>query len=719
MRVRSLVSMPIVAAMLVVLAVPGVAAATPPSLSVQLSPMSADGSSGWYRTDPEAFAFADQPAVLHFDWGSGEETAALAAGVPVSLGFAPEGMASLAPFAVNGGDESSVATTLTIKTDTQPPSQPSGLHAAPSPGDVTLSWNAVSDATSGLGRYTVYRNLTGPPFSVGDAIGWVSTTSFTDAPGGSGTWYYGVRATDAAGNDSLMSDAVHASADVTPPSIPGDVEAWRNARGFIRVSWAASADAGTGVAYYTIRRSIGGAGEIVLGTVPSGAPFFDDPDPEAYAADDVAYTVSASDWAGNASAESTPSEAGTDITPPRKPARPSIAPPAGWTDVLGTDVNVTWNAATDDASGITRYELLYGPDRARPTSTSYFTEPCIALVRNSPERIDRFFAMRVEDRAGNVSEMSDVVEQRAITVDRVAGPDRIHTSLAVARAAFTSSRAAVFASAYSFPDALAASGLAGALHAPVILVGSGQLPTDTRALLAHLGVSNGYVIGGPPAVSAATFGSIDAALSGETTRVAGLDRYRTAAAVAGTVVRLAGRPSRIFLVSGVAFPDALSVGPAAYASASPVLFATPTAMPTATIDAVKATRAANTVIVGGTTAVWSGAEARVPAPHRVAGSNRYATSKAFADWAVGQGLLSAARPVLVTGASFPDGLSAAALAGERRSPALLVTSSSLGTAADFLTSHRADVRRVSVIGSRLVVSSDVMWGAWNLFQASR
>jgi putative cell wall-binding protein len=718
MRARSLVSVPIAAAMLVVLAAPGVAAATPPMLSVQLSPMSPDGSSGWYRTDPEAFAFADQGAVLHFDWGSGEETAALASGIPVSLGFAPEGMASLATFAVNGGDESSVATTLTIKTDTQPPSQPSGLHATPSPGHVALSWDAVSDATSGLGRYTVYRNLTGPPFSVGDAIASVSTTSFTDAPGGSGTWYYGVRATDAAGNDSLMSDAVHASADVSPPSVPCDVGAWRNGRGFIRVSWAASADAGTGVAYYTISRSVGGAGEIVLGTVPSGATFFDDPDAEAYAAADVAYTVSASDWAGNASAESTPAEAGTDLTPPVQPPAPSVIPIpdlGGMFHKLGTDVEVTWDERHDAGSGILRYELMYGPDPASPSTVTCFPLAGSTFVRSSAERSDWFFAMRVEDRAGNISEVSDAKEQRAVTVDRIDGPDRIRTSLAVARAGFSSAHAAVFASACSFPDALAASGLAGALHAPVILVGPGALPADTVAALNDLGVQDGWVVGGPPAVSSATYSSIGAAMSGETTRVAGLDRYRTASAVASAVVGLAGRPARVFLVSGVAFPDALSVGPAAYVGASPVLFATPSSLPQTTQDSLRAVAAPKTVIVGGYPAIWSGADARVAGPKRISGKDRYATSEAFAEWALGEKLLTADRPLLVTGANFPDGLSAAPLAGGRTSPVLLVRIDGLDRAATFLGGHLGETKSISAIGSDAAITYGVMFDAWKMF----
>ncbi|HEY3318244.1 MAG TPA: cell wall-binding repeat-containing protein [Coriobacteriia bacterium] len=715
-RLTRTVSASLVLALAALMILPASTMAAAPATSLSVSPASPDGSHGWWRTPAEAFATAAQNAVVHYDWGSGEMTVAAAAGVQESLGFAPEGLVTLTAYAVNSADETGPVVSAFLRTDSMPPSQPGGLVASHEAGNLALRWLPSTDTTSGLAYYTLYRNLSGPPFAAGDAIASVTETGAVDDPG-PGIWYYGVRATDQAGNDSLMSEAVRASADVTPPSLPGDLAAWRNGAGFIRVSWRGSIDLGTGVSHYTVVRSIGGAAALVLGTVPAGTDFFDDTDAEAYAAGDVRYRVSVADRIGN-EATAGPVLAGTDLVPPSVPAPPVVrSVPAldGSLQRLGTGAAATFSDSQDADSGVLRYELLYGPDSAAPSTSVYFPRPCTTDVRSSAERSDMFFRLRAEDRAGNVSAMSAATEQRAITVDRIAGPDRVRTSLAVAAAGFPTSHDVVFASAFSFPDALAASALAGALDAPVVLVGAGPLPSGTLATLTWMDAVDGWVVGGEPAVSRATFASIATALPGTTTRVAGTDRYRTAAAVASAVTSIAGTPQRVFVVSGVNFPDALSVGPAAYASASPVLFATPAGIPQPTLDALRASGATQTVIVGGTSAVWPGAEGALPAPSRISGTDRYATSRAFADWAVRDGVLSADRPLLVTGASFPDGLSAAPLAGIRRSPVLLVRRYTLDQARPFLGAHLADVLRATAIGGETVVDYSVMLEAWSLF----
>lgn len=520
-----------------------------------------------------------------------------------------------------------------------------------------------------------------------------------------------------------MSEAVRASADVAPPSVPAGLQAWRNGRGFVRVSWEGSLDnGGSGVAYYTVARSTGGAEPLVIGTVPAGVTFFDDLDAEAYGTDTVAYGVSATDRAANESAFAGPAAAGTDLTPPTRPGPPGVLPVAtldGSLDVLGTSAQVTLQDSFDEGSGILRHELLYGDDPDSPSTSRYFPQACTVYVRSTAERCERFFRTRAEDRAGNLSELSEWAFQRGITVDRVRGANRLRTCLVSARLAFSSSRSAVFVNASSFPDGLGASALAGALRAPIVLVGPGPLPADTRALLADLGVTDGWVVGGKTAISEATYVSISSALSGDTTRVAGADRYETASAVASAIVSICGPRGRAFIVSGTGFADALSVGPAAYASSTPVLFATATRIPRPTLEALRSLGVTSAVIVGGSASVMAGTERVVPSATRIAGPDRYATSLQFAEWAVRQGMLAPDRPLLVSGESFPDGLSAASLGGVRRSPDLLVRRGGLMDAGSFLAAHLGDVQRVTVLGDEPSVGYRVAYDAWRLFALHR
>ncbi|HEX5988995.1 MAG TPA: LamG-like jellyroll fold domain-containing protein [Solirubrobacterales bacterium] len=103
--------------------------------------------------------------------------------------------------------------------DTTPPTAPGNLKAVGAIGKVSLSWDASTDAV-GVTGYEVYRS-TSSGFTPGSAnrIATPSGTSYVDnvAPG---TYYYRVKATDAAGNLSNASgEAVGASLADAPPSV--------------------------------------------------------------------------------------------------------------------------------------------------------------------------------------------------------------------------------------------------------------------------------------------------------------------------------------------------------------------------------------------------------------------------------------------------------------------------------------------------------------------
>src|SRR5512141_1156805 len=83
--------------------------------------------------------------------------------------------------------------------DTAPPSVPTGVTAAKSSNQafvINVNWSASTDNV-GIAGYYVYRN--------GAMIGATSDTGLTDTLPIQGTYYYSVKAYDAAGNVSLMS----------------------------------------------------------------------------------------------------------------------------------------------------------------------------------------------------------------------------------------------------------------------------------------------------------------------------------------------------------------------------------------------------------------------------------------------------------------------------------------------------------------------------------
>ena len=186
---------------------------------------------------------------------------------------------------------------------------------------------------------------------------------------------------------------------------------------------------------------------------------------------------------------------------------------------------------------------------------------------------------------------------------RLAGPDRYTTGLAIVRSAFTASNHAVIATGRTFPDALAATGAAGARRAPIVLV-DGTRPTVSAATLTELerlGVRSVSISGGPGAVSDA----IQRQLSGSgytVTRYGGATRYDTAALI-NRAYFPPGSSRTTFLATGVDFPDAIAGAALAGQMAAPINVTPRGCIHPSVSDTMNALGATSRVVLGGTGAV--------------------------------------------------------------------------------------------------------------------
>lgn len=244
---------------------------------------------------------------------------------------------------------------------------------------------------------------------------------------------------------------------------------------------------------------------------------------------------------------------------------------------------------------------------------------------------------------------------------RVAGANRYATAAALAADRFEPGVDIAFVvTGGAFADALAAAPAAANRGAPVLLTNRDAVPQETRTALESLTPSEIVVVGGTGAVSDAVFAELDALAIGGARRIAGRDRYETAAALVAD--GFAGLDDAfVVLASGESFADAL--GGAAYAASpapSPLLLTAPGALPDATAAALREIGASFVLVLGGTAAVSGAVLAELDAmgisAERVAGANRYETSALLLGRFGG-----ADEVVAATGASFPDGLVAGAL----------------------------------------------------------
>lgn len=296
----------------------------------------------------------------------------------------------------------------------------------------------------------------------------------------------------------------------------------------------------------------------------------------------------------------------------------------------------------------------------------------------------------------------------------------------------------VMARGDNFPDALAASYLAGGRGSPIVLTDPNSIPTETLNVLRQQGVGAVTLVGGTSAISTAVENALMATpartcapgnpLTGANitvSRIGGVDRYATAKAIAefpglsaggvaepgldasttspcGTDVRTA------IVASGANFPDALAAGPLAasgvHGSCDPIggglplpLLLTPTgSLSIAAQDALINLGIKQVILMGGPAAVDATTQASIAALNggiqvvRVQGTTRQETAAALATSVLGSSFVGGFGTSVFTPSSVfiarpddsPDSLAAGPQAGRLQAPLLLAAStSSLGTVA--------------------------------------
>lgn len=200
--------------------------------------------------------------------------------------------------------------------------------------------------------------------------------------------------------------------------------------------------------------------------------------------------------------------------------------------------------------------------------------------------------------------------------DRISGTDRFATATALSRRTHTDGADVVWlATGLGFADALAAGPVAAAGDAPVLLVSRDSVPPAVRRELARLAPSTVVVAGGTTAITDATADAAAAAAGGATIdRIAGRDRYDTAARIARRGASRHGLDARVFVATGQAFPDALAAGPAALRARGPLVLTTREHVPEPTRRVLVDLAPTQAVLAGGEAALSRTVEERAIRP---------------------------------------------------------------------------------------------------------
>lgn len=336
-----------------------------------------------------------------------------------------------------------------------------------------------------------------------------------------------------------------------------------------------------------------------------------------------------------------------------------------------------YSVGGDDASAFTLDQVtIGGTNEGQLTATPSTLEPTVGV----PLTFDLEWRGLAVDSSyiGLVEYSTDGSQQTFVRVttgsatlpegERIAGRDRLETAVAASELGFPEGADVVYvASADNYPDGLAAGPAAAAQGGPLLLMPPADSADAVLEEIERLSPSTIVIAGGESAVSASV--ESDLAELATVERLAGADRLETARLIAEYAFPEAGTA---FIATGNAFPDALSAGAAAGSIGAPVLLvdgSQPT-LDAETLGTLEALGVTRTLVAGGAMAVSDGIASDLIdaafSPQRLAGADRFLTGvyinqAVFREPPVGAMLLA-------SGESFPDALSASALAGALGGP---------------------------------------------------
>jgi chitodextrinase len=285
------------------------------------------------------------------------------------------------------GNVSGFSNKATVSTsgDTEPPTAPSSLAAnAVNSTQIGLSW-APSIDNVGVTAYQVFRDG-GLLATLGIATNYLDKTV---SP--LNTYQYEVRGRDAAGNLSDPSIPAVAStpADTQPPSAPKGLIAAASSPTTIQLTWKSSTDNVAVIGYDILRQGL------VIASVGIETNYADT---SVSPSTTYNYRVRAFDAAGNSSPQSAKF---TVTTPPVDSNAPSAPTALTANPLSATEIDLTWNPATDDVA-VVAYDIYRDGILLASVGTATNFSDTTALPQTTYS-----YQLTASDAAQNVSAASD------------------------------------------------------------------------------------------------------------------------------------------------------------------------------------------------------------------------------------------------------------------------------------------------------------------------
>lgn len=293
---------------------------------------------------------------------------------------------------------------------------------------------------------------------------------------------------------------------------------------------------------------------------------------------------------------------------------------------------------------------------------------------------------------------------------RLFGTDCLDTMRTIVEASYGDDvcDSVIVATDQGYLDALTASGFAGLLDCPVLMCDKSKISAQTRALLIELKPKAVYVVGGTSVLSDDVVNEIKGLDSVKTVkRIAGNEAADTANDIYAEGKNLSKWGDTAVVATQVAFQDALSGSPYAYAKSAPVfLVNTDGVLDDSTEALINAGGFKRVLLLGGAAVVKPAVESQIKyaTKVRLAGAEAVDTSIVIAEYGLSNGL-TANKMGIATSESYYDALSGVTLCGRNKAPMLLVSDGDINTVCEFVASRKSAIDHGYIFGGAAVVSA--------------
>ncbi|MDR3585055.1 MAG: N-acetylmuramoyl-L-alanine amidase [Desulfosporosinus sp.] len=287
------------------------------------------------------------------------------------------------------------------------------------------------------------------------------------------------------------------------------------------------------------------------------------------------------------------------------------------------------------------------------------------------------------------------------SVQRLAGNDRIDTSILASNKGWNSADTVILDESSDYADAIAATPLAVKLDAPILLTAGTSMDSRVISELQRLKVKKVILLGGEGCLTSAIEGTLNE-LKLPYERIGGSNRYETS-----TLIALRIKSDSVIIANGDDFPDALASASFAGIRQIPIILITNT-LPDSVVNYLDTQKPAHVIVVGGEAVVPTNlfSEKGISIETRLGGVDRYDTSAKIYDYS--KDSYTSPDIFIASGEDFPDAMVGTVVAAKNKSPLLITRPQSIPTPVYSILVTRGDPSSGSVVyilGGTAVVSN--------------